>query len=122
MPDRGRACGSPEASMTVRPLSPLSALAGVAVPGRYGRKDGDPGVTLSERVDLGLATIMTRRSRTAALRAAVETAYGVDLPESSRCVRGPAVAFIGTGPGQWLAVSERLANGALAADLGKTLA
>ncbi len=36
-------------------------------------------------------------------------------------VAGPTAGFIGTGPGQWLAVSERLANGDLAADLARRL-
>jgi len=102
-------------------LTPRSALFGIASPGRHGRKEGDSGVTLSERIDLGLASVMARRGRSAALREAVRGAYWTDLPDSSRCARGPAVAFIGTGPGQWLAVSDRLANGALAADLGRTL-
>ncbi len=102
-------------------LTSRSALSGIAIPGRHGRKDGDPGVTLSERVDLGLASVMGRRGRAAALDEAVRAAYATDLPDSPRCVGGPAVAFVGTGAGQWLAVSERLANGALAADLARTL-
>ena len=107
--------------MTVPSLAPRSALAGIAVPGRFGRQDGVAGVTLSERVGSGLATVMAWRGRGPALRAAARASYGVDLPDSSRCVHGPALAFIGTGPGQWLAVSETLAHGALAGDLGKTL-
>lgn len=107
--------------MSATTLTPRSALAGIVLPGRHGRKDGDAGVTLSERIDLGIASVMARRGRSAPLREAVRAAYWADLPDSSRSVQGPAVAFIGTGPGQWLAVSERLANGALAADLGRLL-
>lgn len=103
------------------PLASRSALAGIATPGRHGRKDGSPGVMLAERVDLGLATVMARKGRAAALRAAVETAYGVAPPDSARHVAGPAAAFIGTGPGQWLALSERLRNGDLATDLARSL-
>jgi sarcosine oxidase subunit gamma len=51
----------------------------------------------------------------------VASAYGVDLPDSSRIVQGPAVSFVGYGPGQWLAVSETLAGEALARDLGERL-
>ncbi len=65
--------------MSDRPLRPLSALAGIAVPG------------------------------------------GVDLPASSRVAQGSKVKFIGYGPGQWLAVSESLANEALARDLSAKL-
>jgi heterotetrameric sarcosine oxidase gamma subunit len=102
-------------------LASRSALAAIAVPGRYGRKDGDPGVTLSERVDVGVATVMARKGQSVALREAVRTAYGMTLPDASRHVIGPSAGFIGTGPEQWLAVSERLPNGELAADLSRRL-
>jgi sarcosine oxidase subunit gamma len=83
--------------------------------------DGPPGVTLTERVDLGLATTMARKGQPAELRSAVLAAYGIDLPDTSRHVAGHSVALIGTGPGQWLATSEALANGALADDLAAKL-
>ena len=107
--------------MSDRPLRPLSALAGIAVPGRYGRPGGAPGVTIEERVGLGLATVAARKGQADALKAAVATAYGVDLPDSSRIAQGPSVSFVGYGPGQWLAVSEGLANEALARDLSQRL-
>lgn len=102
-------------------LTPRSALATIAFPGRHGRHDGPPGVTLSERVNLGISSVMARKGRESALRDAVQAACGVTLPDTSRLVAGPSAGFIGTGPGQWLAVSERLANGALAADLSAKL-
>jgi heterotetrameric sarcosine oxidase gamma subunit len=98
-----------------------SALHGVALPGRFGKGDGPPGVTLSERVDLGLAVVAARKGRREALAAAVRAAYGVDLPADSSVASGPAVAFMGMAPGQWFAVSETLANGALADDLAERL-
>lgn len=107
--------------MSNRPLLSLSALAGLAVPGRFGKLDGEPGVLISERVGLGLATVAARKGQAGALKAAVAKAYGVDLPESSAVAQGPAVSFIGQGPGQWLAVSETLANEALARDLSAKL-
>jgi sarcosine oxidase subunit gamma len=103
-------------------LAARPALAGVAVPGRYGNPDGEPGVTLSERTGIGLATLAARRGKAAALGDAIQSAYGVALPDSSRLVAGPGVGFIGTGPGQWLAVSEQVAYGALAVDLAAKLA
>ncbi len=102
-------------------LTSRSALAAVANPGRYGRKDGPAGVTITERVDVGLATVMARRGQATALRDVVPSAYGVALPDTSRHVAGPAAGFIGTGPEQWLAVSERLPNGELAEDLSAKL-
>jgi sarcosine oxidase subunit gamma len=97
----------------------LSALDDIAVPGRIGKPAGEAGVTIGARVDLGLATVMVRKGRHAELAAAAERAYGVALPAGSRLAAGPTVGFIGTGPGQWLAVSEGLKNGELARDLGE---
>ena len=57
-----------------------------------------------------------------ALEAAVASAYGVELPTSSRVAQGSQLSFIGYGPGQWLAVSESLANEALARDSPRKLA
>lgn len=105
--------------MSDRSLRPVSALAGLAVPGRYGRPGGEPGVIIAERVGLGLATVATRKG--APLRAAVKASYGVDLPDASAIAHGPNVSFVGYGPGQWLAVSETLANEALARDLAQRL-
>jgi len=99
------------------PLTPTSALYGLALPGRYGKTDGAPGVTIAERTDLGLATVACRNGQDDGLKASVREAYGVDLPLTSTVARGKDVSFIGTGPGQWLAVSESLVNEALATDL-----
>ena len=104
------------------PLQAKSALAGIAVPGRYGRKDGEPGIVVSERIGLGLATVAARKGQAEAVKAAVASAYGIQLPFSSRVAegrdaQGSAVSFIGYGPGQWLAVSESFASEALARDL-----
>lgn len=102
-------------------LAATPALAGVARPGRYGRRDGEAGVTLSERALVGLASVAARKGQAAALKDAVRAACGVALPDGSRLVAGPEVGFIGTGPGQWLAVSERTPRGALAEGLAATL-
>jgi len=104
-----------------RTLHPLSALSGIAVPGRYGRGEGEPSLVITELTGLGLATVACRKGQAAALSAAVRKAYGVDLPASSRVAQGAAVRFIGYGPGQWLAVSEALANEALASELAAKL-
>jgi heterotetrameric sarcosine oxidase gamma subunit len=104
-----------------RALRPVSALAGLAVPGRYGKAGGAPGVTIAERVGLGLATVALRKGHGDALRQAVAEAYGVALPDGSRIVQGPQVSFVGYGPGQWLAVSETLGSETLARDLANRL-
>jgi sarcosine oxidase subunit gamma len=104
-----------------RTLNPVSALAGLAYPGRYGKAGGAPGVTIAERTGLGLATVAARKGQETALKAAVREAYGVALPDGSAIVHGPEVSFLGYGPGQWLAVSESLAGEALAAALAARL-
>jgi sarcosine oxidase subunit gamma len=98
-----------------------SALAGLAVPGRFGRAAGEAGVTIEERTGLGLATVAARKGEAEALKQAVAAAYGVELPDRSRAVHGPSVSFIGYGPGQWLAVSETFAGEALARELSERL-
>jgi methylglutamate dehydrogenase subunit D len=110
-----------DVSVSDRSLRPLSALVGIAVPGRFGKPGGEPGIVLSELTGLGLATVACRKGQAAALNAAVREAYGVDLPASSRVAQGSKLNFIGYGPGQWLAVSQSLANEALACDLSAKL-
>jgi len=105
-----------------RHLRPVSALAGIAVPGRFGKAEGEPGVVISERVGLALATVACRKGQADSLKAAIANVYGVELPDSSRAAKGPKVGFVGTGPGQWLAMSEGLGAEALARDLAQRLA
>ena len=107
--------------MSNRPFHALSALAGIAVPGRFGKEGGEPGVVIEERAGLGLATVAARKGQADALKRAVASAYGVELPDSSHVAGGPSVRFVGYGPGQWLAVSETLAGEALARDLAQNL-
>jgi sarcosine oxidase subunit gamma len=104
-----------------RPFHALSALAGIAVPGRFGKEGNEAGVVIAERTGLGLATVAARKGQAEALRLAVASAYGVHLPDDSRFVKGRAVSFVGYGPGQWLALSETLGNETLARDLGERL-
>ncbi|MCJ7528016.1 MAG: sarcosine oxidase subunit gamma [Methyloceanibacter sp.] len=108
--------------MSDRHLRPVSALAGIAVPGRFGKAEGEPGVVISERVGLALATVACRKGQADSLKAAIANVYGVELPDSSRAAKGPKVGFVGTGPGQWLAMSEGLGAEALARDLAQRLA
>ncbi|HSH63047.1 sarcosine oxidase subunit gamma [Methyloceanibacter sp.] len=103
------------------PLKSASGIAGLAASGRYGKRDGGAGVTISERIGLGLATVAARKGQARSLQDRVREAYGVDLPQTSRVVVGRDVSFVGYGPGQWLAVSETLASEALARDLAERL-
>lgn len=102
-------------------LISISALQGVLVPGRHGKSEGNAGVALTERADLGLATLEVRKGQHAALEAAVQAAFGVALPTGPVSAEGNGVRFIGIGPGQWFAVSETLPNETLANDLAAKL-
>ncbi len=85
--------------MSDRHLRPLSALAGIAVPGRFGRSGGEPGIVIEERLGLGLATVAARKGQAGALKAAVLQAYGVDLPDGSRFAQGPDCELCRLWPG-----------------------
>ncbi len=84
----------------------VSAFEGVVVPGRYGRRTGAPGVTVSEVRGAGLATVTVRRHRRAALTEAARASFGVELPAAPRRVESQKIAFIWSGPEQWLAYSQ----------------
>jgi len=105
----------------VSKLESLSAFDGIATPGRYGKAEGEAGAIVSERKDLGLASVEMRKGQSEALKAAVQTDYGVDLPDGPTVAQGKGVSFIGTGPGQWFAVSETLNNEMLADELAAKL-
>jgi heterotetrameric sarcosine oxidase gamma subunit len=85
-------------------FTPRSAFIGL--PGRSGRAEGEPGVTVRPRDDLALARLIARKGRADDLAAAVRSRYGLDLPSTPKRVVQGGLAFIWSGPGQWLAVAE----------------
>ncbi len=89
-------------------IEPVSALDGVVTPGRYGQRAGNPGVTATEIKGSGLALVTAREVRQAALADAVQAAFGIELPGTSRCVAGREIALIWSGPAQWLAYGVRV--------------
>lgn len=74
-------------------------------PGRFGRREGAPGLVVRDLQDFALATVIARRGQVEAAAGAAERAFGVALPTGPRAVAGRGVGFIGTGPGQWLALA-----------------
>jgi methylglutamate dehydrogenase subunit D len=86
--------------------TPCSALRGLALPGRYGAANGEPGVVLSERADLALAAVMVRKGANEALAKRVRAVFGLDLPTTPRRAARGSLAFVWAGPGHWLAVTE----------------
>src|SRR5436190_5251690 len=82
-----------------------SALNGLARPGQYGRA-GATGLVIEERTDLAFASVIAKRGKRFALVNAVNTAFGVALPDGPRRATRGSVTFAGTGPDQWIASAE----------------
>lgn len=89
------------------PLLARSALRAHVAPEISGSA---PGVTLRERVGLTLATVSAFKGREAELADAVRSAYGLELPSGPKRVTAGDTAFIGAGPGKWLAISSASAD------------
>src|SRR5262245_37893310 len=100
----------------------VSALDGVVAAGRYGRRTGDPGVVVSEVRGVGLATVTARKGRRGALVDAARATFGVELPSLPRCVAIRDIAFIWSGPDQWLACRYPAPTQGMEASLGEPFA
>lgn len=73
-------------------------------PGRFGRRDGAPGVTAREITRFSLASVVARKGQALAASAAAERTFGTALPSKPTCVAGHDLAFVWSGPGHWLAL------------------
>ena len=69
-------------------------------------RPGGAGVTLMPCDDLGIATVIARKGQTAPLAERVQALFGIALPAGPKRVTAGKLAFIGTGPSQWLAVEQ----------------
>lgn len=82
-----------------------STLDGLVRPGHYGRA-GATGLLIEERRDLAFASVTAKRGKRFALVNAVNTAFGVALPDGPRRATRGSVTFAGTGPDQWIASAD----------------
>jgi sarcosine oxidase subunit gamma len=103
------------------PLALSSALEAVARAGRFGSREGEPGVVISERVGLGLASVLTRKGCGAALAERLRILYGINVADAPHVSVGAQLSLVGVGPQRWLAVSDALRGETLAADLAAKL-
>ena len=88
-------------------LAPLSPLAAVAVPGRYGQATGGvPPVVLKERRGLKLCIIAALSGQEPAVQEIFHKITGLELPRGPQRVVAKGLALIGTAPAQWLAIAE----------------
>jgi methylglutamate dehydrogenase subunit D len=83
-----------------------SPLHGLAQPGRHGASGGAAGLVIEERTDVALASVIAKKGKRFMLVNAVNTAFGVALPDGPRRATRGAVTFAGTGPDQWIASAE----------------
>lgn len=67
-------------------------------------------LTIEARDDLTMVSFAAAKGKVDAVRAAVRDACGVELPSTPERVAGKDIAFIWSGPDQWMAIAERGAN------------
>jgi sarcosine oxidase subunit gamma len=103
-------------------LTARAALGLLAQPGHHGNLAGEPGLVISERSNLGMASIMARKGQATALSAAVQAAFGAALPQTPRRVEGNGIAFVWAGPERWLALAHHRSSEDLAVTLSGVLA
>lgn len=84
----------------MRDLVHESAFAGLRIAG------AGHGVVAVERKGLAIATVIQRRGKSRELSAAVTENFAIDLPVGAEWTANNGVAWLGTGPGKWLAISE----------------
>lgn len=63
-------------------------------------------IALAERSRFGIATIMVRAGRGAALAERIRALFGLAMPEGPARTAAGAVSMIGTGPGTWLLTQD----------------
>lgn len=84
-------------------LARISALDGVAKPGRSGRPDSTPGVRLSTLDGEGLVALAPLRGRRAELDSRLRATLGLGVPDMGRATPGPdGAAVLWGGLGQYL--------------------
>src|SRR5712691_5531784 len=95
-----RYSSTPRETVCVRNLVNVCVFVGLRPVG------GGNGVVAAERVGLAIATVLLRRGKFSELCAAVESNFNIALPDGAKWSAHNGVAFLGTGPGKWLAISE----------------
>ncbi len=112
------------ASFTLTETSSLRTHAGANADAQSHGDGAAPGVVIAERVDVAICSVLARRGATDRLMSSVQSAFALELPLTPRYTGNGAVAFAWAGPGQWLALGERMTGPAfeqrLRAAVGET--
>lgn len=69
-------------------------------------------LTLEERSDVVLCSVLTRKGCAGPLAARVQAEFGIALPTTPKYVAQGAFAFAWAGPNQWLALASGVESGA----------
>ena len=78
------------------------------------------GVIITDRDRLGLAIVLVRKGKSAALEQHMRDHFRIELPQGPHRTTAGELALIGMGPGAWLVAHEQASN-ALAQSLRKTI-
>jgi methylglutamate dehydrogenase subunit D len=100
----------PEFALTATP--PFTVIAG-----RHGRALAAPGLRLQVLKPRAMVHVMARRNKRAELGRAVQTRFGVVLPDAPILVRGNKISFLWAGHHQWLTLAAEEAPANLIAEL-----
>src|SRR6185437_14176558 len=66
-----------------------------------------------ERVDVAICSVLARRGAGDRLARAIQSEFALELPPTPRHTGNDSLAFAWAGPGQWLALGERMTGPAL---------
>ncbi|MFY7963099.1 MAG: sarcosine oxidase subunit gamma [Elsteraceae bacterium] len=94
-------------------------LAGHLTPGRHGAAGPNPVRLSTPRRDI--VQIAARKGQTAALKAALKAAFGLELGEAGHATYGGGLTALPIQPDAWVLVSEPRGEGALAAEVKKAV-
>lgn len=95
----------------------VSALADIAVQGRFGADKGVPGVTFSVRHPTSIVTVIARKDKSESLGKALEAAYKFPLPGVGESTGKNGLAFHWCGVEQYFAIADGKADGELYREL-----
>jgi sarcosine oxidase subunit gamma len=80
------------------------------------------GVSIRERTDLAMCTVIARTGRETELSKRIEDVFGVTLPTSQQYVATSSIQIAGAGPAQWLVMRPQADGTAFKAQIEKECA
>jgi len=81
---------------------------------------GDGALVITERIGVGIATVMAQARKADALSERLAARFGVTPPTGPGCAAKGGVTLVSSGPGVWLAMQDA-ADAGFASELGEEL-